>query len=94
MYNKIYQNATLVCVLQIYIPIKGSGGSWYLLIIAVCGRKIYHIDSNLTDDVIEERMTTIKKIVSHDSLKSSVSLFFPSYDVLLITCIIHAHSVL
>ncbi|MCH80505.1 Ulp1 protease family carboxy-terminal domain protein [Trifolium medium] len=48
----------------IYVPIEDSRGHWYLMVISTENRKIYHLDTHLREDFVEERQQTIRNICS------------------------------
>ncbi|QHO19987.1 Ulp1 protease family, carboxy-terminal domain protein [Arachis hypogaea] len=46
----------------IYVPIQ-EGDHWYLMVISVCDRTIYHLDTHFNDDRIHYRECVIKALV-------------------------------
>ncbi|QHO19590.1 Ulp1 protease family, carboxy-terminal domain protein [Arachis hypogaea] len=47
----------------IYVPIQ-EGNHWYLMVISVCDRTIYHLDTHLNDDRIHYRERVIKALAN------------------------------
>jgi hypothetical protein len=49
---------------QVYVPIEDENGHWFLMVIHIPERRIYHLDTFMVDGKKEIRRQQIKKVVS------------------------------
>ena len=62
-YYGVYINLTIFYFVQIYIPIGENMDHWYLMVIDLPGKKIFHLDCDLTSQTAYDRKDTIKIMV-------------------------------
>lgn len=46
------------------MPVEDNYGNWFMMVIAIEEKKIYLLDSNLPDVVVDSRRVNIRRIVS------------------------------
>ncbi|KAL5128375.1 hypothetical protein HKD37_14G040630 [Glycine soja] len=80
-YSQLYRTRSVWCMppaFAIYIPIVQNSAHWYLMVIDINDRKIYHLDCDLTSETEYDRKDTIK--IMANVMLSVLEIVFPTQE--------------
>lgn len=69
--------------MQVYVPMQDTGNHFFLMVLCMQTKKVYHLNSFLTEDVSVSRRESMTKVVSQNTPISYnnfiLTLLFGSY---------------
>ncbi|KAG5110944.1 hypothetical protein JHK82_040167 [Glycine max] len=78
VFGVCHQPLRYTIVYMIYIPIVQNSAHWYLMVIDINDRKIYHLDCDLTSETEYDRKDTIK--IMANVMLSVLEIVFPTQE--------------
>ncbi|KAJ1426955.1 Ulp1 protease family, C-terminal catalytic domain [Sesbania bispinosa] len=64
---------------EIYVPIQEAGGHWYLAVISVSQKMVYHLDSYLDENCVNTRRFHIEKVCEYMSRMIGSDVYPPNF---------------